>query len=80
MSLRTALADSMQDATGGWSTMRITTMFVCVVVCGMWVTFCFIEGRLIPITWEMVTLIGGSQGAKAIQRRFEHEEGGARDD
>lgn len=71
MSLRAALADALQGHDGGWSTMRITTMLVCVVVLGMWVTFCFIEGRFIPISWEMVTLVAGAQGAKAAQLRFE---------
>ena len=51
--------------------MRITTMLICVVVLGMWVIFCFMEGRFVPISWEMVTLIAGSQGAKAAQLRFE---------
>jgi len=71
MSLRAALADALQGHDGGWSTMRITTMLVCVVVLGMWVTFCFIEGRFVPISWEMVTLLAGAQGAKAAQLRFE---------
>lgn len=66
-----ALADALQCTDGGWSTMRITTMLICVVILGMWVTFCFIEGRLIPISWEMVSLLGGSQAAKAAQLRFE---------
>jgi hypothetical protein len=74
MSIRAAISDAMQDATGGLSVMRIATMFVCVIVLGMWVVFCFVEGRLIPVSWEMVALVGGSQGAKAIQRRFEHDE------
>jgi len=51
--------------------MRITTMLICVVVLGMWVIFCFVEGRLVPLTWEMVSVLGFSQGAKAAQLRFE---------
>lgn len=51
--------------------MRITTMLICLVVLGMWVAFCFIEGRFIAISWEMVSLLGGSQAAKAAQLRFE---------
>lgn len=43
---------------------------------GMWVAFCFIEGRFVPISWEMVTLVAGSQGAKAAQLRFELGRGG----
>lgn len=66
-----ALADALQCQDGGWSTMRITTLLVCVTVLGVWVVFCFIEGRFVPITWEMVALIAGSQGAKAAQLRFE---------
>lgn len=76
MSARAALAQTLQGVNGQWSTMRIATMLICVVVLGMWVTFCFIESRLIPISWEMVTLIGGSQGAKAAQLRFEAGRGG----
>lgn len=73
---RAALADSLQCQDGGWSCMRITTLLVCVVVLGMWATFCFIEGRFVPITWEMVTLVAGSQGVKAAQLRFELGRGG----
>lgn len=71
MSMRAALVDSLQCMNGGWSTMRITTMLICVVVLTMWVVFCFIEGRFIPLGWEMVSLLGGSQAAKAAQLRFE---------
>lgn len=63
--------DALRCVDGGWSTMRITTMLICLVVLCMWVGFCFYEGRLIPISWEMVALLGGSQGAKALQSRFE---------
>lgn len=76
MSARAALADALQCQDGGWSCMRITTLLICVVVLGMWVAFCFVEGRLIPISWEMVTLVAGSQGAKAAQLRFELGRGG----
>ena len=73
---RAALADALQCQDGGWSCMRITTLLICVVVLGMWVAFCFIEGRFVPISWEMVTLVAGSQGAKAAQLRFELGRGG----
>lgn len=76
MSARAALAQTFQGVNGQWSTMRIATMLICVVVLGMWVVFCFVEHRLIPMSWEMVTLIGGSQGAKAAQLRFEAGRGG----
>ena len=71
MTLREAVADALQAQDGGWSTMRIATLMVCTVVLGTWVVFCFVEGRFVPISWEMVTLIAGSQGAKAAQLRFE---------
>lgn len=71
MTIRQAIADSLQGLDGGYSAMRITTMLICIVVLGTWVIFCFIEGRFVPISWEMVTLIAGSQGAKAAQLRFE---------
>ena len=76
MSARAALAQTFQGVNGQWSTMRIVTMLTCVVVLGMWVVFCFVERRLIPMSWEMVALIGGSQGAKAAQLRFEAGRGG----
>ena len=69
--MKTKITDAFRCLDGGWSTMRITTMLVCVVVLGMWVIFCFVEGRLVPLTWEMVSVLGFSQGAKAAQLRFE---------
>lgn len=71
MTIRQAIADSLQAVDGGFSAMRITTMLVCVIVLVTWVIFCFVEGRFVPISWEMVALIAGSQGAKAAQLRFE---------
>lgn len=71
MIIREAIADTLQAADGGFSAMRITTMLVCIVVLGTWVVFCFMEGRFVPISWEMVALVAGSQGAKAAQLRFE---------
>lgn len=65
MTIRQAIADSLQAVDGGYSAMRITTMLVCVIVLATWVVFCFVEGRFVPISWEMVALIAGSQGAKA---------------
>ena len=71
MEKRPPITDALRCMDGGWSTMRITTMIICVAVVGMWIIFCFWEGRFVPITWEMVALLGGSQGAKAAQLRFE---------
>lgn len=71
MSVPPSLFDALRCMDGGWSTMRITTMLICIVVLSMWVIFCFIEGRFIPLGWEMVSLLGGSQAAKAAQLRFE---------
>lgn len=69
--MKIGILDSLRCLDGGWSTMRITTMLICLVVLGTWVTFCFVEGRFVPISWEMVSLLGGSQAAKAAQLRFE---------
>lgn len=69
--MATGISDALHGYDGGWSCMRIVTMLVCVVVLLMWIVFCFIEMRFVPITWEMVTLLGVSQGAKAAQLRFE---------
>ncbi len=66
-----ALADTVQGDDGGYSTMRISTLIICIAVLTVWIIFCFIENRFISPTWEMVTLISGSQGAKAIQYKFE---------
>ena len=71
-----ALSDALHGMDGGWSSMRIVTMLISVVVLGMWVIFCFIEGRFIPLGWETVTLLVGAQGAKAAQLRFELGSGG----
>jgi len=65
------LADALQCQDGGWSCMRITTMLICVVILGTWVACCLLEKHFVPITWEMVALLAGSQGAKAAQLRFE---------
>lgn len=46
-------------------------MLTCILVLGMWAVMCIVEGRFVPISWEMVGLLGGSQGAKAAQLRFE---------
>ena len=71
MTIRQAIADALQGVDGGFSAMRIITMLVCLIVLVNWVIFCFVEHRFVPITWEMVALIAGSQGAKAAQLRFE---------
>ncbi|MBD5608259.1 MAG: hypothetical protein HDQ93_05350 [Desulfovibrio sp.] len=71
MTVRQAIADALQGVDGGYSAMRIVTMLVCLIVLLNWVIFCFVEGRFVPISWEMVALIAGSQGAKAAQLRFE---------
>ena len=71
MTIKQALADALQAQDGGWSTMRLTTFLVCIVVLGMWAVCCFMEGRFVPISWEMAGLLIGTQGAKAAQLRFE---------
>ena len=73
MGFKNMLADTVQGEDGGYSTMRISTLIVCVTVLAVWVVFCFIEGRFISPTWEMVALVGGSQGAKALQFKFEKD-------
>ena len=70
------MSDALHGLDGGWSSMRIITMLISVVVLGMWVIFCFVEGRFIPLGWETVTLLVGAQGAKAAQLRFELGTGG----
>lgn len=76
MAIREALSDALQCDSGGFSCMRMITAIVCLTVLIMWVIFCFVEGRFVPISWEMVSLIGASQGAKAVQYGFEHKHAG----
>ena len=56
---------------GDLSCIRVTSFLTCVTVLSVWVVCCFLEGRFIPITWEMTVLIGGAQAAKAAQARWE---------
>ena len=63
--------DSLRCVDGGWSCQRIVTMLVCLVVLGMWMWGCFWEGHYIHPDWPEVALLVGSQGAKAVQTRFE---------
>lgn len=69
--LLAASVDAFCDHSGGVSAMRIMSFLVCVVVLGLWVAFCFIEGRYIPLGWAEAGLIGAACGAKAAQSRFE---------
>lgn len=71
MRLLAASVDAFCDHSGGISVMRIMSFLVCVVVLGLWVAFCFIEGRYIPLGWAEAGLIGAACGAKAAQSRFE---------
>ena len=66
-----SILDSLRCLDGGWSCMRIVTMLTSVVVLGMWVWACFWEGRFVALDWPMVTLLVGSQTAKAGQMFFE---------
>ena len=62
---------ALDFANGQWSAMRVASLLVTAVVLLMWVGFCLYEKRLIPLTWQDVAIIGGAQGAKALQSRFE---------
>ena len=67
---RVPLSDALHGMDGGWSSMRIVTMLISVVVLGMWVIFCFVEGRFIPLGWETVTLlVGGNRELHAHAAR-----------
>lgn len=74
--VRAAMRQTMTGPNGQWSAMRVASLLVTVVVLLMWVGFCLYEGRLIPLTWQDVTIIGGAQGVKALQSRFEWGGGG----
>ena len=69
--MRAAMRQTCTGPNGQWSAMRVASLLVTAVVLLMWVGFCLYEGRLIPLTWQDVTIIGGAQGAKALQSRFE---------
>lgn len=71
MKILDILDDSIQNDNGEYSCMRINNHFVCFAVTITWIVFCFIEARFVPITWEMVALVGCSQGAKALQYKYE---------
>lgn len=68
---RYGILDSLRCLDGGWSCQRIVTMLVCLAVLGMWMWGCFWEGKYIHLGWEEVTLLVGSQTAKAGQLYFE---------
>ena len=63
--------DSLRCLDGGWSCMRIVTMLVCVVVLSVWVWGCLWQGQYIHLDWPEVSLLVGSQAAKAGQMHFE---------
>lgn len=63
--------DALRDYEGGWSCQRFVTMVVCLSVVGMWVWGCVHEGRFIHLGWEEISLLVGSQGAKAWQMKYE---------
>lgn len=69
--VRAAMRQTCTGPNGQWSAMRVASLLVTAVVLLMWVGFCLYEGRLIPLTWQDVAIIGGAQGAKALQSRFE---------
>ena len=68
----TPISDLFRCTDGGWSCMRVIAFFTCAVVLSVWALCCLLGGAWIPISWEMVALVGGAQGAKAVQARFEH--------
>ena len=69
--MNVGIFDSLRCLDGGWSCQRIVTMLVCLAVLGMWMWGCFWEGKYIHLGWEEVTLLVGSQTAKAGQLYFE---------
>ena len=65
------IAGAFLDEWGDVSCIRLVSLFVCMVVLGVWVLFMFIEGRYIPLGYAEAGLIAGAVGAKALQSRFE---------
>ena len=66
--VRAAMRQTCTGPNGQWSAMRVASLLVTAVVLLMWVGFCLYEGRLIPLTWQDVAIIGGAQGGRAGQR------------
>ena len=69
--VRAAMRQTLTGPNGQWSAMRVASLLVTAVVLCMWVGFCLSAGRLSPLTRQDVAIIGGAQGATALQSRFE---------
>lgn len=73
------VGDCFLDHSESVSCQRIVTFAVTITVLGMWVWGCLHAGQFLPLGWPEVSLLAGSQGAKALQSRFELGAGGLRD-
>lgn len=65
-----------EDATGGFSIMRVMFAFTTVAVIGTWAAVCFLSTpvALVIIPKELITLIIGFGGVKTFQRFAEGKE------
>lgn len=68
-----ALADTVQDDNGGYSTLRLSLCVLQVVILGAWITGMFVEGRYLSLGPNEAALLGTGYGAKVVQRYFERQ-------
>lgn len=65
-----------EDASGGFSSMRVMFMFTTVLVLSVWAAVCFLSTpvALVAIPKELVMLILGFGGVKTFQRFAENKD------
>lgn len=69
---RQPVCQLLQGVNGQWSAMRLATLMVTAGVLCAWLACIWTSGQWIPLDWPTVTLLMGTQGAKALQGRFEY--------
>jgi len=65
-----------EDSSGGFSSMRVMFVMVCVLVMGVWVYVCVVSNppALVMIPKEIIGLILGFGGVKTFQRFAESKD------
>jgi len=61
------LNELFSDGDGQPSMIRVLTMMVVVTVVGVWAALSIKAGRMLPLDWSQVGLVGGAFGFKALQ-------------
>lgn len=70
------LCDACQNERGGYSTMRIGSLFFTAVFMGLWAAACIRTGQFVHFDWPDVSVLSAIWLAKAAQSRFELGSGG----